>query len=297
MADVNKDKDILAGTKELTLDDLNEIFKADERYDKDEIKIEYTEILKKPEDKNSSDTESNEKSGGHSEKTKDGDKYSRIVQNKSYEPESPEASVNWKGAEIEESFWKDKYSGFFFRLFSKMNRVGLLALLVAVVLVLVSGGVTLYNYFTANSVPEIDHILAMDEEDLCKELGLKLEKSVYYTKIAPAITDSPVYAKADKGIAAVYIDEKMEGVYFDTKEYRAFGYRVGERADSTFSALEYEYTDVYVDTKRQRSVERNLHYLYNKKKGDCVVIVIDDKMYVKEIGYFHNYRKLLERLF
>ena len=294
---MEKKEDLLSGTQELTLNDLIDVYQSDEKHKKEEIKIEYTDALKTP-DVILAEQRAAKAEEERRKREANGGEYDRVISNSDILRNLDKPKADWDKTSMSKDYFKDKYNGSFYKAGSWFLKITVLVISVFVILVVTSLIISLVNRNRILHKADITHLMSASEKDLEKALKLEFHESDYYKKMVPMLTNEDVQARADGGIATIYLDGEQVGVFFDAQSYRAFGYSVGEKCDDDFSNLKYEYNKQHLEEKGQRTGNRDIHYLYNTKKGDCVVLSIDKrKKIIREMGYFYDYKTVLGRYF
>ena len=293
---MEKKEDILSGTQELTLNDLMEVYSSDEVYKKDDIKIEYTDNLRTPDVILAEERE--KKAEEKRRKAQESGDYDRVISNSDILRSIDQKRADVDKTAISKDYFTDKYNGSFYKAGSWFLKIAALVVGVFVVMIVASLLISLYNKTSTKKKNDITHLMDSDEKELEKALKLDFKESDYYTKMVPMLTNESVSAKADGGLAVIYLDDKRVGLFFDSYKFKAFGYGIGDKCDDKFENLKYDFNKQHLEEKGQRTGNREIYYLYSTKSNDCVVISIDKrKGIVRELGYFYDYKTVLGKYY
>lgn len=207
------------------------------------------------------------------------------------EEENEEKSI--ESTHLSGDFWDYKYEEVPEKEKKKNKRI---SFLISLLVVLFVAGIVIYLFNTKKEAERIDitNYAKSSDSDLEKTLGLSLHANKLYTSRTRVLSDAIVTAKADNGFAVIYINDKQEGIFFDTDNYSLYGLSVGESCDESFQNVTFDYDEVYKDEVSMSFRKRNFYYLYNTTTGECMIISIYDKSgKIKELGFYKNYKKVL----
>ncbi|SNU07124.1 hypothetical protein SAMN06297422_11129 [Lachnospiraceae bacterium] len=207
-----------------------------------------------------------------------------------------EVQPEWQGGEIQNKFWDYSYEKDGAAAHIKTNKllvkiIGVIGFIVIPIIVL---GVLLFKKFDPEKKTDVTEIVRYDEDRISQELGLSFIKSDYYTPRVRVLPEEIVFARADKGFAVVYINNKRAGIFFDGTKYTLYGLSVGDYCGDDFQGLEFKYDQFYMDEVKYHAGRKEYYYLYNTNTSECMIVTLDSKeKTVIELGYFYDYHQIL----
>lgn len=141
---------------------------------------------------------------------------------------------------------------------------------------------------------DVTEFVDYEDKDLEEELNLSFSDNKSYALKTGLEPEVDITAKADEGFAVVYINGKREGIFFDSDSYSLYGLKVGDPCDDKFENIKYIYTDIKEKTMGRMTRTKTDYILYNTNTGTCVYVSIDDNTAkIKELGYYSDYKKVI----
>lgn len=177
----------------------------------------------------------------------------------------------------------------------KKNKI--ISFLVSFLVVSFVFGIVFYLIYTNNKSSEcidITNYALSSEGELEQTLGLSFSSNKLYTSRTRVLSDAIVTARADQGFAVIYINDKQEGIFYDSPDYSLYGLRIGEKCDESFENVTFDYDAIYKDQVSMSFRKRNFYYLYNTETGRCMIVSIyANSGKIKELGFYKDYKKVL----
>ena len=129
-----------------------------------------------------------------------------------------------------------------------------------------------------------------------------MDKGQIETILQISLTDDPDMAKkinqysgkkptvdGAKGIGIVYIDGVRIGLHIDSGSYSMYGVNIGDSESTTEKNITYKYEGRFEVLDDVILGNSTADFYYNKKKGDCLVVIYNDySNKVVALTYFNN---------
>lgn len=213
--------------------------------------------------------------------------------------EKEDETKDWQSGKIKNDFWNYDYDNSKEADAIKKNKVKskLLIVIIAVISVALILGIIIFIKSIPRKLNDVTNITRHNEKQLSEELHLSFKSSDMYTPKVRVLSEAIVDARADKGFSVVYVDRTQQGIFFDSRKYKLYGLSLGDTCDENFSNTSYKFNKTYMEVVDYHSGQMNYYYLYNTSKGDCMIVSVDSKTRkVLELGYFYDYKIMLDRL-
>ena len=157
--------------------------------------------------------------------------------------------------------------------------------------------VCVYVFNRPHNHTDITGFAKCSESELASRLNLSFSPNIQYTSRTRILSDDIVTAVADQSFSVIYVNNKQEGIFFDSKDYTLYGLSVGDDCDESFKGLTFDYDNIYEEEVSMGIRKRHFYYLYNIHTQECMIVSINARNNkIKELGFYRNYNVPLKRI-
>ncbi len=208
-----------------------------------------------------------------------------------------ENDSEWQAGNLENQFWSYSYEDSNEVAIAKKNKKygKAIGLVVLVIIGLILAGIVLYLKPAPKELVDVTRIARKDEKKIGETLGLTFHNSDMYLPKVRVLNDNLVQTKADEGFAVVYINNKQQGIFFDSKKYSLYGLSVGTKSSESFPGIEFKYNKTYMEMVDYHAGKKEFYYLYNTNTSECMIVSLESKnKKIMDLGYFYDYKQILQ---